>query len=126
MTGIRSPNARATTSPPKNIEPVSPINTFAGWKFHTKNAQADTSQRCRQQVHLHKAFDGRDDQKAHRSHHRDRGCQPVDAVGQVDRIDRTDDDEQHDRVVEKADVKLPLQKGIHKVVCGAKMYSAAR
>ena len=36
MTGIRSPNARATTSPPKNIEPVSPINTFAGWKFHTK------------------------------------------------------------------------------------------
>ena len=74
-----------------------------------QKAQADTSQRCCQQVHLHKAFDGGNDQKAHGCHHCNRRCQPVDAIGQVDRIDRTDDDEQHDRVVEKADVKLPCK-----------------
>ena len=28
--------ARVPNKPPKAREPVSPINTFAGWKFHTK------------------------------------------------------------------------------------------
>ena len=34
--GISIPKARAHTIPPKNKEPVSPIKTFAGLKFHTK------------------------------------------------------------------------------------------
>ena len=29
-------NASAHTMPPRKSEPVSPINTFAGWKFQTR------------------------------------------------------------------------------------------
>ena len=35
--GILTANAKAHTKPPRKSEPVSPINTFAGWKFQTRN-----------------------------------------------------------------------------------------
>ena len=82
-------------------------------KVPDQKAQTAACQCCCQQVHLRVAFQCRNHHKAHACHHRHRGCQTIDAVGEVDRVDCADDDKEHERIIEEAKIKFTCKGNPH-------------